>query len=87
MHPTEVISELQKNQAAFNEIKEEMKADNLGRTVLLHDGEVIDVYDDKDDAYNAACEKFGLGRFSLHQVGERPIELGIHAVPLFYIED
>ncbi|MYE53649.1 MAG: hypothetical protein F4X34_00435 [Chloroflexi bacterium] len=83
MHPAEVIAELKKNQAAFNKIKEEMEADNLGRTVLLHDGEVIDVYDDKGDAYDIACEKFGLGHFSLHLVGERPVGLGIHAAPLY----
>ena len=83
MHPAEVIAELKKNQAAFNKIKEEMEANYLGRTVLLHNGEVIDVYNDKDDAYDIACEKFGLGHFSLHEVGERPIDLGIHAAPLY----
>ena len=82
MHPPEVITELKKNQAAFVEIKEEMETNHWSRTVLLHDGGVVAIYNDGGDAYDIGCEKFGLGRFSLHQVGERPIDLGIHAVPL-----
>ncbi len=75
MKPTE-YEELDKNQAAYDEIREKMEAEHLGGIVLMHDGEVIDVYNDGGDAYKIACEKYGLGNFSLITVGEQPIRLG-----------
>ena len=82
LHPPEVIAELKKNQEAYDEIKEQMEAEHWDRTVLLHDGSVVAIYNDEGDAYDIGCEKFGLGRFSLHRVGERPVDLGFHAISL-----
>lgn len=75
MAPTE-FAELDKNQAAYDEIRERMEAEHLGGIALMHDGEVIDVYNDGGDAYKIACEKYGLGNFSLITIGEKPIRLG-----------
>ena len=80
MHPPEVIAELKKNQEAYESIKGEMEAEHWGRTVLLHDGKVVSIYNDEGDAYDIGCEKFGPGRFSIHLVGERPADLGFHSV-------
>ena len=63
-----------------------MEAEHWDRTVLLSDGEVVDVYNDEGDAYKIGCERFGPGRFSLHRVGERPVDLGIHAAALISTE-
>ena len=82
LHPPEVIAELRKNQEAYDEVKERMEAEHWGRTVLLNDGAVVAIYNDEGDAYDIGCEKFGLGRFSLHRVGERPVDLGFHAMSL-----
>ena len=82
MHPPEVIAELKKNEEAYNLVKEQMETEHWGRTVLLHDGAVVAIYNDKGDAYDIGREKFGLGCFSLHSVGSRPIDLGFHALPL-----
>ena len=103
LHPPEVIAELKKNQEAYNNAKEQMEAEHWGRTVLLHDGTVVAIYNDEGDAttlafpsppsgiagrgrphmyYDIGCEKFGLGHFSLHRVGERPVDLGFHAMSL-----
>ena len=80
MHPPEVIAELKKNQEAYESIKVEMEAEHWGRTVLLHDGKVVSIYNDEGDAYDIGCEKFGEGRFSIHLVGERPVNLGFHSI-------
>ena len=42
----------------------------------MHDGEVVEVYNDSGDAYKIACEKYGLGNFSLVHIGAQPVDLG-----------
>ena len=71
-----VNSQLERNQAAYDAVRRQMEEDHLGRVVLLHDGEVVEVYNDKDDAYKIGREKYGLGNFSLVNVGQQPIDLG-----------
>ena len=70
-------TELAKNWAAFKAQEESLKTENLGRTVLLHDGEIVQIYNDSGDAYSIGCEKFGLGKFSIQTIGEKPRSLGI----------
>ena len=75
-------SQLVKNRAAYNAIKEEMEAEHFGRAALLHDGEVVEIYNDSGDAYAIGCEKFGLGNFSIEKIGEPPISLGVFTMCL-----
>ena len=75
-------SQLEKNRAAYNAIKEEMEAEHFGRAVLLHDGEIVEIYNDSGDAYAIGCEKFGLGNFSIEKIGEPPISLGVFTMCL-----
>ena len=75
-------SQLVKNRAAYNAIKEEMEAEHFGRAALLHDGEIVEIYNDSGDAYAIGCEKFGLGNFSIEKIGEPPISLGIFTMCL-----
>lgn len=70
-------TELAKNWAAFKAHEESLRTENLGRTVLLHDGEIVQIYNDSGDAYSIGCEKFGLGKFSIQTIGEKPRSLGI----------
>ena len=71
-----IESQLDRNQAAYEAIQADMEDKYLGRVVLMHDGEVVEIYNDSGDAYKIACEKYGLGNFSLVMVGEKPINLG-----------
>ncbi len=75
-------SQLVKNRAAYNAIKEEMEAEHFGRAALLHDGEVVEIYNDSGDAYAIGCEKFGLGNFSIEKIGKPPISLGVFTMCL-----
>ena len=50
----------------------------MGQTALLHQGKVVDIYNDTEDAYKIGCDKYGLGHFTIQVIGERPISLGIH---------
>ena len=66
------------NFTAYSEkYKLELEKQHWGRIVLMHDGEIVGIYNDRGDAYSIGCEKYGLGNFSLQQVGEQPAQLGI----------
>ena len=62
--------------------KQELEEQHWGRIVLMHDGEIVGIYNDRGDAYSIGSEKYGLGNFSLQQVGEQPAHLGILAAAL-----
>ena len=72
--------ELKKNLAAFESRKVELESTDWNRIAVFHDGELVSIYNDEGDAYSIACEKFGLGHFSLHRIGERPVSLGSHTM-------
>ena len=80
--PGQVRDMLKKNWNAFNAAKEELEAEHLGKTALLHDGKVVAVYNDSGDAYAIGREKYGLGNFSTQTIGEKPIHLGIFTLCL-----
>lgn len=78
-----VESQARSNYAAYKECyKEDLERDHPARVALLHDGELITVYNDMDDAYKIGCEKFGLGNFSLQRIGAPAVDLGILAAAL-----
>ena len=80
MHSPEVIEELKKNRAAFEEVRVHLELEHWGKTALLSNGTMVAIYNDEEDAYQVGCEKFGLGCFSLQQIGARPIDLGFQAI-------
>jgi len=71
-----MVTELEKNLVTFRKNQKKLEEEHLGRVVLLHDGEIIAVYNDGGDAYDIGCEKFGLGNFSVENIGSRPQSLG-----------
>lgn len=81
-HSPEVLAEIEKNEEFYATVQSDMEANHWGRTVLLHNGEVVAIYNDRGDAYQIGCEKFGPGGFSLHLVGRRPVNLGFHSFAL-----
>lgn len=75
-------NELQKNLKAFNKFREEYEQENFGRTALLHDGEMIAIYNDKFDAYTTGCDRYGLGYFLIETFGAKPKSLGFFTTNL-----
>ena len=71
---------IRENKAAYEAIKAKMEAEHMGRTVLMHKGEVVDIFDESEDAYMAGCEKYGPGHFMIQLVGQRPLYIGMHAL-------
>lgn len=70
-------TELTKNWETFKDREPSLMREHAGRTVLLHNGKIIAIYNDRGDAYSIGCEKFGLGHFSIQRVGAKPRSLGI----------
>ena len=63
--------------AYIDRYRKELEEQHWGRIVLMHDGEIVGIYNDRGDAYSIGCEKYDLGNFSLQQIGEQPAQLGI----------
>lgn len=57
-------------------MEKELERNHFGRIAIFHDGKFVSTYNDRGDAYDIGCEKFGLGHFSLKQIGENPASLG-----------
>ena len=70
-------SQAEINHAAYPKYREELERNHTGRIVLMHDGEVVHIFNDRADAYLFGHETFGFGNFSMKQIGERPAHLGI----------
>ena len=68
--------QMEKNWEAFIANKDELEAEHFGRVALLHDGELVSIYNDSGDAYDIGCERYGIGNFSVQTIGQKPISLG-----------
>lgn len=73
---------LETNRAAYDELKEKLEAEHSGQVALLHDGKLIDVYQDSGEAYSIGRERFGLGKFYIKKIGQAPISVGIFTLCL-----
>lgn len=77
-------TQARRNYAAYRDRYQEAleREHPAGHVALLHDQELIEVYEDVDKAYQAGLEQYGPGNFSLQEIGEKPVDLGILAAAL-----
>ena len=62
------------NHRAYRRLhREQMEAEHLGKIALLHDGDVVGIYDDRESAHSAGVTRYGLGEFSFEEVGAQPV--------------
>lgn len=73
------MGELRKNRQAFNGMRHELERKHSGRIALLHDGELVSIFNDRGDAYVIGCERFGEGHFSIKKIGTPPASFGAAA--------
>ena len=77
------VDQLEANERAYEKnYREQLERDHHGKTALMHDGKVVEVYDDPNDLYLTGYERWGLGGFSMKEVGQKPLELGIFSATL-----
>ena len=72
----EATIELKKNIKAYEALRQGLERTHSGRFALLHDGSLMNVFNDRWDAYLIGRERFGEGHFSIKKIGERPASLG-----------
>ena len=56
--------------------KDRLENERPGAIALMHNEEIVEVYDDEDVAYKHGCDTYGLGSFSLVRIGEKPRRRG-----------
>jgi hypothetical protein len=74
--------EIQVNHEAYLSQQAEMEEKYFGKYLLMHEGRVVLILNDNEDAYQVGCEQYGLGKFSIEKVGEKPVDIGIHTLCL-----
>ncbi|MYH34745.1 MAG: hypothetical protein F4133_13195 [Gammaproteobacteria bacterium] len=72
----EALGEIQKNVETYKGMKEQLERNHMGEVALFHSGVFIRTFNDSDHAYDFGCEEYGLGRFSVKKIGEKPLNMG-----------
>ena len=69
--------EVNANYDAFvSKYQHDLERDHPGKVALLHDGELVEVHETYDDAYWHGVDEWGLGNFSIQEIGDSPANLG-----------
>ena len=71
------MDQVDTNYDAYRRIRHEYEPQHNGKTALMHNGEVIGLYEEAVDAYDTGVERYGLGSFSTQLIGARPVGLGL----------
>lgn len=69
------MAEIKDEIAAYEKLKEELEAKDLGKWVLLRDLKLIGIYDTFEAAAESAVKQFGTGPYLIRQVGAPPVAL------------
>ena len=76
-----MADQTQENYEAYTrEYMEDMERDHFGKFALMHDGEIVYVFNNLDDAYMIGTKQYGLGSFSIVEIGQKPINLSRRAL-------
>jgi len=69
------MAELDIEISAYDSMREQLEAEHMGKWVLLHDRQLVGVYDSFDKAAEDAVKRFGGGPYLIRQVGAQAITL------------
>lgn len=73
----ELTQQARDNHRAYREkFQADLEPEHNGKTALMHDGEVMLILNDREDAYTVGVDQYGLGKFSLVRVGAPPLDVG-----------
>lgn len=68
--------ELRADIAAFQAAEPRLLPVHRNKTALMHDCEIVGLYDTQDEAVEAGTGKYGQRNFSVHVVGAEPVWMG-----------
>jgi hypothetical protein len=69
------MAQLDTEIAAYDAKRQELEASHMGKWVVIHDRELIGIYDSFETAAENAVQKFGRGPYLIRQVGAPPVTL------------
>jgi hypothetical protein len=69
------MAELDQEISAYEGMRSELETHHMGKWVLVHDLELIGVFDSFESAAQDATRKFGRGPYLIRQVGAPPVTL------------
>jgi hypothetical protein len=72
---TSVMSELDKDIAAFDEMRNSLEAHHMQKWVVFYSSRLVGVHDSFDAAAIDASRRFGRGPYLIRQVGAPPVTL------------
>ena len=67
--------------AAYELIKAKLERDSMGKIALMHNDDLVGVYDDMDSAIDDGYRRFGLAQFMVREIGDPVYEIGFGMVP------
>ncbi len=69
------MSELTKEIAAYERMRNELETDHLGKWALVHDEVLVEVYATFEEAAAEAVQRFGRGPYLIREIGAAPMTL------------
>ena len=69
------MSELTKEIAAYERMRNELETDHLGKWALVHDEALVAVYATFEEAASDAVQRFGRGPYLIREIGAAPMTL------------
>jgi len=66
--------------AAYDRMRNVLEVDHFGKWVVVHDEELVDTYEDFQDAAEDAIRRFGRGPYLIRRVGAGPVTLPASAL-------
>ena len=69
------MSELTKEIAAYERMRNELETDHLGEWALVHDEVLVRLYPSFEDAASEAVQQFGRGPYLIREIGAAPMTL------------
>jgi hypothetical protein len=69
------MTELRDEIDAYDQMRADLEASSLGKWALVHDRQLIGIYDAFEAAARVAVQRFGRGPYLIRQIGAPPIVL------------
>jgi len=69
------MAEIDVEIAAYEAMRGDLEKKHMGKWILIHDRNLVAVYDSFEQAANEAVKRFGAGPYLIRQVGSPPVAL------------
>lgn len=64
-----------KETASYECMRSELETDHLGKWMIVHEEELVDIFDTFEEVASKAVERFGRGPYLIREIGVSPITL------------